>query len=132
MGMIKDIWDIGKELFAITDKLKAAKKEKKQALANLLEYIGNVLTDTYQKLSKNIYPHGNCEQLEVMGKALYEQLKNVIDEPKARSLSDKLLLAHEVEKLHADVASGKIDKNELKMLDEAAGHFKAVARLMML
>ena len=130
--MIKDIWDIGKEIFDISGKLKAQKKEKKLALSNLLQHIGEVLNDTYEKLSRNIYPGGNCEQLEVFSKELYDILIDVIGEEKSRQLSDKLMQAHEVERLQNDIYTGKVDINELKLLDESSGYFIAVSKMLLI
>ncbi len=130
--MIKDIWDIGKEIFNISNELKKQTKEKKTALSTLLQHIGDVLKDTYEKLLKDFYPAGNCEQLAIFSKELYEALKDIIGETKAEQLVNKLMQAHEVELLYHEISSGKIDKKELLLLDESSGYFIAVSKMLLI
>ncbi|HXB41362.1 MAG TPA: hypothetical protein VNZ49_12525 [Bacteroidia bacterium] len=129
MGMIKDLWDIAKDVFDLEDKLLKQKKEKKIALANLLQHIGDVLKDTYDKLSKPIYPAGNCEQLGVLSEDLYKELVDVVGEGEAALLSNKLNQAHNVEELYHVVNT--ITQEELEQLDAASGRFIAVSQKLL-
>lgn len=131
MGMIKDLWEIGKELFDISDKLKKQSTEKREKLSNLLANVGGVIKDTYEQLSNNVYPGGNCQQLELFSDELFEKTREVLGDLKARNLSDKLKQAHEVERLHSDINSGKVDKKELMLLDETSGYFMASSKLIL-
>ena len=132
MGLIIDLWQIGKDIIDLIDLLKKQKKEKRESLSNLLLHIGEVIKDTYEKLSNDIYPGGNCQQLEMFSDDLYKQTHNVLGDQKARLLSDKLKQAHEVEKLFGDLHSGAVDKKELRLLDETSGHFIAASKLILL
>lgn len=131
MGMIRDLWEIGKELFDISDKLKKQNKEKRESLSILLGHIGDVIKDTYEKLSQNIYPGGNCEQLDVFSGALYKETIDILGEPKAKMLSQKLKQAHEVERLLGELQNGTVDKKELMLLDATSGYFIAVSKLLL-
>ncbi len=130
IGMIGDLWSIGKEVFSMTDKIKGIKKEQRDRLADLLEHIGQVLSDTYKKLDAGQYPAGNCEQLEVFSEELKTKLEPVEGAQKAELLANKLKQVHEVEKLYGMLSNGQIQKEELLQLDEAAGYFIATAKLL--
>jgi hypothetical protein len=129
MGMIKDLWDIAKDVFDLGDKLLKQKKEKKIALANLLQHVGDVLKDTYDKLSKSIYPAGNCEQLGVLSEDLYKELVDVLGKEEAALLSNKLNQAHNVEELYHVLST--ITPEELEQLDAASGRFIAVSQKLL-
>ncbi|HUS00470.1 MAG TPA: hypothetical protein VMY77_02015 [Chitinophagaceae bacterium] len=130
--MIKDLWDIGKEIFDMSDTLKKQDKDKRESLSKLLLHIGNVIKDTYHKLLNNVYPAGNCQQLEIFSEELFKLTTNILGETKARSLSNKLMQAHEVEKLLGEVQQGNVDKKELVLLDEASGNFIAASQLVLI
>lgn len=132
MSIIKDLWDIGKDLLGMSDKFKQAKKEKKEAAAKLFHLVADVLKDTYDKLSNKVYPGGNCQQLLVYGGELYERTKDIIGEDKARELSDKIIASHKVEQLYYELQNTNLSQDALLQLDEASGFFKATANLMML
>src|SRR5947208_965978 len=121
MSIVKDLWDIGQDLFGMSDKFKQAKKEEKEAASKLFNLIGEVLKDTYDKLSNKIYPKGNCQQLLLYGDALYEKTKEIIGDKKARELSEKLVAAHKVEGLYYELENPDMSQEELSYLDEASG-----------
>jgi hypothetical protein len=131
MGMINDLWEIGKDIFDVSDKLKNQSKEKRESLSMLLNSIAEVVDDTYKKLSGNIYPAGNCQQLEVFSDELYEKTLPILGEEKAKKLTDKLKQSHEVEKLLGDLNSGAIERKDLQLLDETSGYFFASAKLLL-
>jgi hypothetical protein len=131
MSIVKDLWDIGQDLFGMSDKFKQAKKEKREAAANLFSLIGDVLSDTYEKLSHKIYPAGNCQQLLIYGTELYDKTKDIIGDQKARQLSEKIVAAHKVEQLYHELQNTNLSQQELIFLDEASGFFKATANLML-
>lgn len=130
MGLLKDIWDIGHDLLGLSGDLKTGKQEQKDRLAELFLNIANVLTDTYDKLMQNIYPGGNCVQLDVFSQELYDKMKPITGEDKAKALADKLASSHKVELLFGQLSNGEIEKKELRQLDEAAGFFKATAAML--
>lgn len=130
MGLLKDIWDIGQDLLGLSGDLKKGKQEQKDRLADLFLNIANVLTDTYDKLMQDIYPGGNCVQLDVFSQELYDKMKPITGEDKAKALADKLASSHKVELLFGQLSTGEIDKKELLQLDEAAGFFKATAAML--
>ncbi len=130
MGMIKDLWDVGKDIFSLRSSLRIQDKKKRETLSLLFLHIGEVLNDTYEKLSNNTYPHGNCEQLDLFSAELYLQTKDVIGVEKALALSTKLKQAHKVELLFHELSVGIVEKEELKLLDESSGYFIATAKLL--
>lgn len=132
MGLLKDIWDIGHDLLGLSGELKKGKQEQKGRLAELFLNIANVLSDTYDKLMQNIYPAGNCVQLDVFSQELYDKMKPITGEDKAKALADKLASSHKVELLFGQLSTGEIDKKELLKLDEAAGFFRATAAMLKL
>lgn len=129
--MIKDLWDIGKEIFDLSDKFRQQAKEKRQSLSVLLQHIGEVIKDTTDKLANNIYPGGNCQQLELFSAELFNQTKEILGQDKATFLSDKLKQAHEVEKLLGDLQSGVIDKKDLQQLEVTSGYFIATSKIIL-
>lgn len=132
MGIVKDLWDIGQDLLGMSDKFKQAKKEKKEAASKLFSLIGDVLHDTFDKLSHKIYPAGNCQQLLVYGQELYDKTKDIIGDQKARDLSEKIVASHKVEQLYYELENTSLPQQELTSLDEASGFFKATANLILL
>ena len=130
MGLLKDIWDIGHDLLGLSGDLKKGKQEQKDRLADLFINIANVLTDTYDKLMQNIYPGGNCVQLDVFSQELFDKMKPVTGEDKAKALADKLASSHKVELLFNQLSNGEIEKKELMQLQETAGCFRATAAML--
>lgn len=131
MSIIKDLYDIGKDLLGLADNIKQQKFEKRKAVADILKNIGDMLEDTYQKLSNNQYPGGNCQQLEVFSNELYTALKDVIDDDnKTKAIYNKLIQSHKVESLMAELDSNQINKDDLRELAKASGYFIASAKMM--
>ncbi|MBK7853925.1 MAG: hypothetical protein IPJ79_02605 [Bacteroidetes bacterium] len=88
------------------------------------------MEDTYQKLSNNQYPGGNCQQLEVFSNHLYTKLKEVTDDATAQRIYNKLIQSHKVESLMAELDSNQINNDDLRELAKASGYFIASARMM--
>lgn len=130
MSIIKDLYDIGKDLLGLADNIKQQKFEKRKAVAEVLKNIGDVLEDSYQKLSNNQYPGGNCQQLEVFSNDLFKTLKDVTDEATAQRIYDKLIQSHKVEQLMSELNNNQINTNDLRELAKASGYFIASARMM--
>lgn len=130
ISIIKDLYDIGKDLLGFADNIKQQDLDKRKAVAQVLTHIGNVLDDTYQKLNNGIYPGGNCQQLEVFSNELYVKLKDVTDEIKAKGIYDKLINSHKVEMLLSELNNNNMNKDELKLLADASGYFLASAQIM--
>ena len=132
MGMIKDLWDIGQDLLGMSEIFKNAKKDKKEAASKLFILIGDLLKDTFDKLSNQTYPAGNCQQLLIYGQELFVKTKDIIGQQKARELSDKIIASHKVELLYHELENSNISKKDLTSLDEASGFFKATGNLIVL
>ena len=132
MGIIMDFWNIGKDLFDVSDKFKEAEKDRKEAASKLFNAIGDVLKDTYEKLLHQTYPAGNCQQLLLYGHQLYDKTKDVIGEEKAHELAEKILAAHKVEQLYHELENTNTSQSDLEILDEASGFFKATANIILL
>lgn len=132
MGMLKDFWDISKDILNQIVLLKQQPKEKRKALSELFEHIGTVLKDTHDKLSANNYPNGNCEQLKYFSNKLHQEMIGVIDPIEADKLCQRLINAHEVEKLYYYLQDGEENKTDLILLDKASGHFIAASKQLLI
>lgn len=132
MSIIKDLYDIGKDLLGLADNIKQQKFEKRKTVADVLKDIGDVLEDTYQKLLNNEYPGGNCEQLKVFSNHLYIKLKEVTDDATAQRIYNKLIQSHKVESLMAELDNNRINKDDLKLLAKASGDFLATGKIMVI
>lgn len=134
MGIIKDIYDIGKDLYSVVNTVNKESNTKlileKESLSHLLYDIGVLLNETYLQIKQHEYPADKCKELEVLAYYLKDLLKNFVDKDRAIAISEQLLMAHRVEKLFQQVQTGEVSKLELEQLNEAAGFFKANSKLI--
>ncbi len=136
MGIIKDIYDISKDLYSVINDVNkesnAKLAQEKELLSGLLFEIGVLLNETYLQIKQKEYPADKCKELEVLAYSLKDVLKKFVDKDRAIAISEQLLMAHKVEKLFQQVHTGEVSKQELEQLNEASGFFKANARLIKL
>ena len=130
MEIILGLLSLGKDLFDLLDKFKQAKKEKKEEASHLFNAIADVLKDTFEKLSNKVYPAGNCQQLLMYGRELYDKTKDIVGEQKAHELAEKIVASHKVESLFHELQNINMPEKELEKLDEASGYFRATANLI--
>ena len=130
MSILKDLYDIGKDMLGFAQNIKMEKLEKRNAVADVLNHIGMVLEDTYLKLANRQSCDGNCAQLLIFSEALSEKLKEIMDEKKATEISQKLVESHKVELLLSELDQNKISNTDIKLLSEASGFFIASAQLL--
>jgi len=131
LDIIKLLWDAGKYAFDIAKGVQQKKEAERKKVSDLFGYIGTLLHDTYTELEKGNFPYGHCRQIEIFGQRIKADFKKELGEDEARHLGDLLIVAHEVESLQAQFASGAVSKDQLYKLEEASGEFIAASKLIM-
>ncbi|MBX2894845.1 MAG: hypothetical protein KF763_05365 [Cyclobacteriaceae bacterium] len=132
VALIIDILRVSREIYYFINLLKRQPKEERDALTLTLNEVSEVTKDTFERLNMGIFPSGNCERLERLSDKVYFQLELALGPNHAQALADRLKHVHRVEPLHREFTSGSIDPRDLVLLDEAAGHFSATAKMLQL
>lgn len=128
MERIKDTWDIGKEIYECVCAIEEKEETRQIVLVDLLEHIGNLMEDTYRKLSVGLYPTGNSERLEVFSYRLQAMLTPLLGAVQAHALAKKLEHAYRGEFLYGLHTSDHLDPDELKILHLASRYFMEAAQ----
>ncbi|MBX2914396.1 MAG: hypothetical protein KF856_03880 [Cyclobacteriaceae bacterium] len=130
MALIIDILRVSREIFYFINLLKRQPKADRCTLAVTLNEVSEVTKDTFDRLNMGVFPIGNCERLEELSGKLFFQIELALGPNHAQALADRLKHVHRVEPLHREFTSGAIDPRDLVLLDEAAGHFSASAKML--
>lgn len=130
LEIIKLLWDAGKFAYELATGIQKKKKEEKEKVAELFDHIGKILHETYDKLTQHQYPYGHCRQIEIFAQRIISDFRNELGGQEADKLGNLLSVAHEVERLSADIGSGQVKQQDLYKLEEASGEFIASAMLL--
>jgi hypothetical protein len=111
---------------------KKAKKERREAIATLYEQIGLCLANTARRMRIPEYPGGECGNILEFSEGLPDTVGDVIGNKKALEIAKILKKSHKVELEYAKLSQMKPEDRELELakLDEAAGRFQALAKLI--
>lgn len=130
MALIIDILRISREIFYFINLLKKQNETDRNNLAGDLIEIADIVKDMFDKLNMGFFPAGCCQKLDLVSHQLYFRLEVALGPDHAQALVNKLKQTHRVELLHHEFTTGVIDPRELILLDEAAGHFYASAKML--
>ncbi|MBV6625206.1 MAG: ABC transporter substrate-binding protein [Rivularia sp. (in: Bacteria)] len=119
--MLRDLLEVAKKLFEVTDGLKQAKHEKRQKLEKFFNEIGQCLRDSAEVLNNGQTPRIKAKALKVYAEELPNILNDVYDENKVSELSH--LLNNAANKIGAN----NTPEDYVKEIEAAAGMFKALA-----
>jgi hypothetical protein len=126
MSLIKDSWDVSKEILSLSSEIKAGPSTDRDKLSQTLSEISDLLNDIYIKMKQKVYPRTQCNRLSLLCDDLYEKSQNLVGKDKARMLSDQLLGAvQNSERAFEDFVAEKISYMDIQQLEEASGKFKA-------
>jgi hypothetical protein len=127
MDIISLLLEVGKSLFEMKGKFDSVARERRRDVADYYERIGKTLEEVAATLEEGEFPHGNCEKMRVYAEQLPGTIGDVIGGAAASELAAKLMEAHKVEALFAEL-DGAADRDEkLAELEKAAGYFEASA-----
>jgi len=120
---------VGEGLLGIFMKLDDARLKRTIRVAEYFSNLAQTIEDTSAYLKKGVYPHGECKNLRFHADNMVETIGDLIGEAKAKKYADEVLKVWEIEGMHAELmsASDNDRTQKLKILDEAAGLFRAVA-----
>lgn len=126
MSLIRDTWDVSKEMLSLSSEIKAGARTERDKLSQTLSEISDLLNDVYIKMKQKIYPRTQCNRLSDLCKDLFESSQHLVGAEKARTLSDQLQYAlQNSERTFEDFVTEKISYMEIQQLEEASGKFKA-------
>ena len=128
-AIIETLLQVGKALFGFKSQLATARGVRKQVVADFLGAIAQSIEDASALLKVGTYPHGKCQELLAHSGHMSAAIGDLIGEQRAKELGAQLAEVHEVERLHAELASGgAYDRaRRLAVLDQAAGELRATA-----
>lgn len=120
------VWlEIGKLLMDIFKNHKEEKKEERERLHALFLEMSQLLEGTAVKLENDVYPHGDCQAMELLCVGLVAKLKPMIPFNELDMLTDQLMKAS---KLELEFATRK-DPTTIETIRTASGTFKALSIL---
>jgi 3-deoxy-D-arabino-heptulosonate 7-phosphate (DAHP) synthase class II len=123
------LFKVAKELFGIFTTLDEKRLQRTIRVADYFSNLAQIIEDTSAFLKKGEYPHGECENLRIHAQMMTEKIKDIIGENVAEKYAAKVMAVWEIEQMHAELIGVDEDERnrQLKILDEAAGYFRAVA-----
>lgn len=130
MTLIMDILRVSRETYYFINLLKKQNETDRNNLACDLIEVGDTVKEMFDNLIQGFFPAGCCQKLDLISHQLYFRLEVALGPDHAQALVNKLKQTHRVELLHNEFTSGVIDPRELILLDEAAGHFYASAKML--
>jgi TRAP-type mannitol/chloroaromatic compound transport system substrate-binding protein len=119
--MLRELLEVAKKLFEVTDGLKQAKDEKRQKLEKFFYQIEQCLRDSAEVLNNGQTPRIKAEELKVYAQELPNILSDIYDEKKINELSN--LLKNAADKISAFDPP----ENNVEDIETAAGMFKGLA-----
>lgn len=130
MALIIDILRVSRETYYFINLLKKQNETDRDTLAGDLIEVGDIVKEMFDKLTMGFFPVGCCQKLELISHQLYFRLEVTLGPDHAQALVNKLKQTNRVELLHHEFTTGVIDARELILLDEAASHFYASAKML--
>lgn len=120
---------VAKTLFEIFASLDETRLKRKARIADYFSDLAQTVEDTSAYLKKGEYPSGECEELRFYAEKMVPAIGDIIGEAEAQEYADKVLSVWEIEQMHGELLStSDAEKEEqLRILDEAAGYFRAVS-----
>ncbi|MGB3756048.1 MAG: ABC transporter substrate-binding protein [Rivularia sp. (in: cyanobacteria)] len=119
--MLRDLLEVAKKLFEVTDGLKQAKDEKRQKLEKFFYEIEQCLRDSAEVLNSNQTPRIKAKELEIYAEELPKILDDIYEEKKINELSDLLKSAAN------KIGANDTPEDNIEDIETAAGMFKALA-----
>ena len=123
------LFSIGKDIFGVFFKLDEKKLQRTIRVADYFSNLAQIIEDTSAYLKKGEYPHGECENLRMHAQKMSETIGDIIGTEQAAEYTSKVMSVWEIERMHGELigVSDNEKENQLKLLDQAAGFFRAVA-----
>jgi hypothetical protein len=130
LDLAKAILDTAKVLLGLADQLKTADLQRRTDMASLFDAISACLASTTAEIHAGEIPHGRCGELMAYADALPSLAATTLGETRADALGRQLHAAHGVERLAAQIVAAPDREPHLADLEEASGHFRALANLL--
>lgn len=123
------VLDVAKGLLGLAGSFSKTRRDRRDRAATYFSDLAALLEDVSASLKAGQYPHGSCAQLHGLATMMKDTLKGIVPEPDAQAFQDKLLGVWQIEQLFNQLQAmpDSRSREELSKLDEAAGHFRAVA-----
>lgn len=127
--IIETLLSVGLDLFGIISKLDEKKIARNARLGDYFSSLAQVIEETSASLKKGDYPHGQCAQLSRHAEQMKDAIGSVVKD--VDKYAAKVREVWEIEQLYGELSplTEKERAEKLKKLDEAAGHFRAIAAL---
>lgn len=104
---------------------------RKQEISKYFSELAETIENVAAALREGKYPHGSCEKLLSYSTLTVGTTKDFLGEEQAQYFATQLRKAYTIENLSNDVIGKPEEQQEqnLRLLDEAAGRFRAAAAL---
>ncbi len=129
--IVEVLLEVGKELFGVITRRKEARSEDRSArilrIADYFTDLGRTIEETSESLKHGQYPAGQCQHLLVHAEQMEETIGDLV--PNAKQYADKVKQVWQIEQLYGELSTLSDDdrRAKLRLLDEAAGYFHAIA-----
>jgi hypothetical protein len=127
--LVTNILGVAKSLLGLSDKLAAAERARRTDISNLFSSISDCLSAVASEVREGKIPHGKCGELITYADQLPGLLETDIGEEKATKLGRTLHSSYDVEGMAASLDSEADKEPYLKVIEEAAGKFRALSNL---
>jgi hypothetical protein len=130
--IFKTILDVAKSLLGLSDQLRSADRQRREAMSGLFSSISDCLVDVSTEIRAGRIPHGRCAEIEQYAQDLPGKIRNEVPD-RADELGQLLQSAYHVEIVAMNLHQLEQDADKepyLAQIEEAAGKFRALANLI--
>jgi hypothetical protein len=126
----ENLVEAAKLVIGVLDKLRAAKREHKNDIANLFEEISACLATVSSEIRMGNVPSGKCGQIITYAEELPKLIKKDVGKAKAEQIGKTLHSAYNVEQLAMTIHKLADKESYLRSIEEASGKFQAFANIL--
>ena len=119
-----------KLVIGVLDKLRAAKKQHRNDIADLFGKIGDCLVAVSSEIRMGNVPSGKCGEIITYAEELPKLIRKDVGKKKADEIGDTLHSAYNVERLAIDIKNVADKEPYLRSIEEASGKFNAFANIL--
>jgi hypothetical protein len=130
IGIISTLVGVAADLHQFALSFKVSGADQRDRIAKWMSGVGLTLQGAAEKLRAGEIPHGSCAQLALNAELMPEIFGKVLSISLVADLQGRLLLAHNVESLMAELGDAPNREQQLRILEETGGRFVALGKAL--
>jgi hypothetical protein len=128
MPIITSISTVAKEIFYLCNAIKGSRGDRRARAIHYCNSVSNHISELAAELRLNRIPNKECIELRDTISRCSEVMLNIADVPGLTILLDELCTPNADKKIYDEFNSSNSKEGELKLLDEASGLLRALAK----